>query len=242
MYKILTFLLLSTISLYGNDYIWSQDTPPMSQDKSDAILKSFSNGGDVSKLNFDDDPHRIKEMYQFKENIFVVGLSIGGASYNEEVSNKTGSKSTTYSSYNAKFSFAKDFTLWHKKYSELSRIYFTYSLSKINSDLDFTTWTIGLRENMEYWTIYKSNTFKIYPTASIEFGRSNITRDSHSIDGLTSEFNLGLTYARGINFEYFCNLYASSIDWKHPIGGIADEMKGFGVAIGLNYKLMHGDF
>ncbi len=236
------FLLTFSLLLSANaEYIWSQDTKTMSQEKSDTIIQAFKNG-DPSDLIFKDDPKRQKMISEFEENLMVFGLSLGSSSYTEEISNTQGSYSNNYSSYDLTFTLAKDFTLWHEEYTQPSRIYFSYALTKANEELDFSTWTLGLRENMFYWPLYKTSTYSIYPTASFEVGSSSIQRGSSSMQSLTTALQAGLTYTRYGNFEYFLNLSGDSIKWKHPIDGIADEMIGLGVKFGINYKLMYGDF
>ena len=242
MKKTLLLLLpLSTLLFSSSDYIWSKETKAMSQDKSDKIIQAFKSG-DSSDLNFEDDSSRKKNILDFKENIFVLGLSLGAKSYSEEISNRNGSQTDSYSSYNLKFTLAKDFTLWHEEYTQPSRISFSYALTNINSDVDFTTWTLGLQENMYYWPLYKTSTYSIYPTASFELGSSKLDRAKSSMSGFTTQLAVGLTYIRDDNFEYFVNLSSDSIRWKHPLDGIEDEMIGFGVGFGVNYKIMYGDF
>ena len=241
MKKTLLLITLSTLLYATPDYIWSEDTEAMSQDKSDKIIQSFKDG-DTSDLIFQDDSKREKNIINFKENILVLGLSLGRNTYTEKISNTTGSHSDTFSSSSLKFLLAKDFTLWHEEYTQPSRIYFTYSLNRVDSGIDFSTWTLGLQENMYYWPLYKTSTYSIYPTASLEIGSSKTDRGSNSMSGFTTEFQAGLTYSRFGNFEYFLNLSVDSINWKHPIDGIADEMTGLGINFGINYKFMYGDF
>ncbi len=241
MKKTLLLLLSTTLLLNASDYIWSKDTQTLTKEKSDKIIQAFEND-DTSKLVFENDPKRSKNIHNFKENMFVLGLSLGINSYSEEISNTNGSKETTYSANNFKFLIGKDFTLWHEEYTQPSRVYFTYALTKVDSDVDFTTWSVGLRENMYYWSLYKTSSYNIYPTASFEFGASSLSRSSSSMSGLNSQAQVGLTYSRDDNFEYFVNLSASTTSWKYPIDGIADKMTGMGVNFGLNYKIMYGDF
>ena len=229
------------MSLYASDNIWSKDTLPLETSKSIQIIDAYKSG-DFSTLKFANDVSNKPPLYDFKENIFVVGLSLGGASYNEELSNTTGSSSTSYSSYHTKLTIGKDFTMWHEEYTQPTRVYFTYAYTALDTDISFTTWTIGFCENMDYWSLYKTSSFNIYPTVAFEVGQSSISRESYSISGLTTEFSLGLTYTRDDNFEYFIDFFNDNIIWQHPVDGIADEMTGFGFRTGLNYKLNYGDF
>ena len=241
MKKTLLLCALSTLLFSNPDYIWSKDTQAMSQDKSDKILQSYKDG-DADNLTFKDDPKRKNDTVDFKENIFVLGLSLGADSYSQEVSNAQGSYFGTHSATNVKFTIAKDYTLWHEEYTQPSRLYFAFALTQVDTNVDYRTWTIGLRENMYYWPLYKSSTYSIYPNASFEIGSSNINRGNSSMSGFTSQVEFGLTYSRNSNFEYFLDARASSITWKHEIDGVADEMSGVGISFGLNYKLMYGDF
>jgi hypothetical protein len=241
MTKTLLLILSTTLLLTASDYIWSKDTQVLSEEKSNKIIQAFENDN-TSELVFKNDPKRAKNVYSFKENIFVIGLSLGINSYSEEISNTTGSIENKYSAKYLKLLIGKDFTLWHKEYTQPSRLYFAYAFTKVESDVDFTTWSVGLRENMYYWSLYKTASYNIYPTASFEFGASSIDRLSGSVSGLNSEVQVGLTYARNDNFEYFINLSANNTSLKHPIDGIADTMNGIGVNFGINYKLMYGDF
>ncbi len=232
---------MSVMILNASDNVWSKETKVLSEEKSDRIIKAFVNG-ETTEFNFEDDPNSKTKVYDFKKNIFVIGLSLGSDSYSEELSNKTGTKTLSYSSYDAKFTIGRDFTFWHNEYTQPTRLYLTYSFTKLSSDTDFTTWTLGLQENMSYWSLYKTNTYSIYPTLSFELGSSSIARDNNSISGFTTELNLGIKYVRDNNFEYFLKVSTNSIDWKHPIYGVADNMSAYGINLGLNYKLMYGDF
>lgn len=241
MKKILLLLTLSTLLFSEESYIWTQDTKAMSQEKSEKIIKAFKNNT-LSELTFEDDPIRDKKSLAFKENIFALGLSAGSSSYDEEISNTTGSQTSNYSVTNFKFTLAKDYTLWHKEYTQPTRIYFTYALNSLENDVDFSTWTLGLRENMYYWPLYSTPTYTLYPTASLEIGSSRLKRNSNTMSGFTTELEVGLSYSRYDNFEYALNLNMTSVAWKHPLDGVADEMQGIGVNFGVTYKFMYGDF
>ncbi len=240
MNKTLLLILLGSLSLVASDNIWSKDTKALNQEKSERILQAYESG-DTSNLNFEDDKNKKSNLYDFTENIFVVGLSVGGASLSEEISNKTGSATSSYSAINTKLIIGKDFTLWNEEYTQPTRLFFSYAFTTLDNDVDFTTYSLGIRENMEYYTFYETANYRLYPTLSLELGRSHINRGSESIQGFSTEVNLGVNYVRDDNFEYFLNLAASSTDWKHPIDGISDEMSGFALNIGLNYKLNYGD-
>ncbi len=255
MNKTLLLILLGSLSLHASDNIWSKNTKTLTQSKSEQILQAYENS-DTSELNFKDDSKKKPNLYNFKENIFVVGLSVGGASISEEISNKTGSVTSSYSSINTKLMIAKDFTLWNEEYTQPTRLFFSYAFTTLdndvdfttyslgireNNDVDFTTYSLGIRENMEYYTFYETASYRLYPTLSLELGKSYIDRGSESIQGFSTEINLGVNYVRDDNFEYFLNLSATSTNWSHPVDGIADEMSGFGLSIGLNYKLNYGD-
>lgn len=229
------------MSLNALDNVWSQDTVPLKKSKTTKIIDAYISG-DSSTLEFENDEIIKPALYDFKENVLVVGLSFGGASYDEELSNTKGSSSTSHSAYSTKFTIGKNFTMWNEEYTQPTRLYFTYAFTALDTDVDFTTWTIGIRENMDYWSLYKTSTYKIYPTVAFEVGQSSISRETYSISGLTTDFSIGLTYSRDDNFEYFINLFNENIIWQHPIEGIADEMRGFGLRTGVNYKLNYGDF
>lgn len=241
MKKTISLILFSVVLLNASEYIWSKETPSLSKSKSEQIFQSYENGNDLN-ITFEDDPKKNDTIHDYSLNALVLGFSVGGISYTETLSNSIGSSSESYTSYNAAFLIGKDFTLWHDDYSQPSRLYFKYGFSKINEELDFTTWSIGLRENMYYWSIYETDKSKIYPNASFELGSSKIKRNSESQAGFTLITELGLTYMRNKNFEYFFNLSYNSVTWKHPIDGITDQMNGIGANFGLNYKIMHGDF
>jgi len=213
----------------------------MSKEKSQKIINAYESG-DTQALNFENDPEIKKKKFDFKENILVVGLALGYASHSEELSNTTGSEKFSYSSLNTKFIIGKDFTMWNEDYTQPTRLYFTYSSTKLDSDITYATFGLGISENMRYFPLYKQESSILYPTLSFEFSRSTINRESLSTDGLTAELSLGLAYSLDDNFEYFVNIFANSISWNHPVDGIADDMSGIGISLGLNYKLNYGDF
>ena len=242
MRKILIVLyLLGYTVLSASNPIWSKDTQPLSETKKEKIVEAFKNSDNL-RIDFTDDliPKRI--LYDFKENIFVIGLAVGGQEYSETLSNRSGSKTLSLSANTLEISLAKDFTLWHEDYTQPTRLYILYSITQLDSDIAFSTTSFGLRENMYYWSLYKTDSYNIYPTISIELGQSSLKREEYSISGYTAMADIGITYIRDANFEYFLNFDYSSINWKHPIDGVDDKMGGFGLSFGLNYKLMYGDF
>jgi len=239
--KLIMLIPLCYLTLYGSDNIWSKDTPSISKEKSQKIIKAYESG-DTSTLNFENDPELKKKNFNFKENVFVIGFGLGYGSHSEKLSNTTGSETFSYSSLNTKIIVGKDFTMWNEEYTQPTRIYLSYLYTKLDSDVTYTTVGLGITENMRYFPLYKSASFTLYPTLSFELAQSSLSRDTLSATGLTTEINLGLAYTRDDNFEYYVNLFANSINWNHPVDGIADEMSGFGLYFGLNYKLNYGDY
>jgi hypothetical protein len=239
-----TIVLLTFLSscLFSSDNIWTKETQGMSESKSEKIINAYLKG-ETQELNFEDDPEVKKYKLDITENIFTLGLSVGGSSATDTVSNTTGSQTLTNDSYSVKLIVGKDFTFWHENYTQPTRLYLTYAYTTLGSVADMTTWTLGIKENMYYWPIYTADTYSIYPTFSLEFGRSALHRDSISdIDGYTTEADLGINYVRDNNFEYSLNLNVSNTIWEYPLDGIAYETLSFGVFLGVTYKFNYGDF
>lgn len=239
MRPILVFLLLSsiyTIILDAAENIWTQDTKALSQKEREAIIKAYQENNQ-SNFEFADDIAPIK-ISDIEDNILVVGLSLGYGSTTETLSNTRGSYDVDYGTTNIKLLFGKDFTLWHDEYTQPVRIYLALSYSALTTDVDLTTITLGIKENMRYWPLYKSNNYIIYPSLSYELGSSSLKRAAHDISGSTSEFSGGLSYERD-DFEYALNLVYNQTAWKHPIEGIKDESNSLQLHLSLNYRWMY---
>ena len=170
----------------------------------------------------------------------VVGLSLGYGSTTETVSNTRGTYDLDYTASSFKMIVGKDFTLWHDEYTQPIRIYLAFSYTALSTDVDFTTITFGLKENMRYWPIYETKSYIIYPSLSYEIGSSSLTRGDFDISGLTSEFTGGLTYQRS-NVEYALNLAYNQTAWEHPVAGIKDESQGLQVHLNVNYRWMYDE-
>jgi len=238
--KIILSLLSISSLIFSYDNIWSQTTPTMDRNDRYEALREF-NQNEFKPFEFKDDKKELT-VYGFQENMFVVGLEVAGIPYSEKLSNKTGTKNVNLDSYHIQFTLGKDFTLWHKEYTQLSRLYLTYTYTILDSNVKMNSWSFGLRENMKYYSFYETKISSVYPTFSIEIGKSFIHRDTQTIHGLKSAASIGLTYSYKDNFEYFVNLLTNYTNWKHPVDGISDQMNGFGLGIGINYKIMYGDF
>ena len=236
--KLIFSILLSALTVYAADNVWSQETEGLSKAKSDKIIRAYKNG-DQSAFTFEDDP-KVKIISDVEANILVVGLALGFGSSEEEVSNTNGAYTTSYTHSNVKLTLGKDFTFWHEEYTQPTRIYMTYAYTGLSTDVDFATFTVGIKENMRYWPLYETKSYSIYPTVSYELGNSSLTRGSNDISGFTTEVNGGVVYQRG-NFEYAINLAYNQIAWEHPIDGIKDETQSFQFNMGLNYRWMYDE-
>jgi len=224
--------------LFAADNIWSQDTQTLSSQESEQAFKSYTQEHDIT-LKFADDIV-IKEASDIEDNILTVGVSLGYGTSTETVSNTTGSYDLDHTLGVAKVIIGKDFTFFHEEYTQPVRIYLTYAYTLLSEGVDYSTITIGIKENMRYWPLYKTNKYIIYPTLSYEIGNSSLKRASTKISGLTSEFRGGVNYARG-HFEYGLEIAYNSIAWDHPIDGIKDESVGLQLHLCLNYRWMHDE-
>lgn len=238
IFILLSFLLLAKLSASQN--VWTQDTDAMSDAKAQQIIDSYLENNATLSIELEEDIPEVQS-FDFRENIFTVGIEVGFTSNTEKIYNVSGEKTQTFSSTDFKFTFGKDFTLWHEEYTEPTRLYLSYEYSLLSENISYTTFTFGLRENMFYWSLYKDETYNIYPTLHAELGSSSIDRDILSSSGSTTAFGVGVALVVDDNFEYFFNINSKSIDWEHPVDGIADEMSAYSLSIGLNYKLMYGD-
>jgi len=236
---LLLSLLLISAEVYAGTDAWTQNTQPLSQSKSEAIIKAYEENNNT-KIDFEDDPKEASTIV-YDENIFMLGVAVAYESNSEKVYNKSGSKTESFSSSNIALTLGKDFTLWHEDNTEPTRLYGTFSYSNISSDVDYTSFTLGLKENMFYWSIYKDAKLNLYPTFYLEIGSSSLTRDKEEVSGFTTLYGAGLTLNHGKNLEYMLNFHLKNVDWDHPVDGVADEMNAYSVTIGINYKLMYGD-
>ena len=231
-------ILLLFLNINAADNVWSEETESLSKAKSDKIIRAYQDGNQ-SISTFEDDP-KVKIISDVEANILVVGLSLGFGSSEEEVSNQRGAYTTSYTHSNVKFTLGKDFTFWHEEYTQPTRIYMTYAYTSLSTDVDFTTFTVGIKENMRYWPLYETKTYSIYPTVSYELGSSTLTRGSNDISGFSTEVNGGVVYQRG-DFEYAINLAYNQMAWEHPIDGIKDETQSFQFNVGVNYRWMYDE-
>ena len=99
-----------------------------------------------------------------------------------------------FSSQNITLTLGKDFTLWHKDHTEPTRLYLTYSHSNISSNIHYNSYTLGLKENMFYWSLYKDTHFTLYPTFYLEMGSSSLRRNQQDISRFTTLYGAGVTY------------------------------------------------
>ena len=236
----LSISILFCLNAFSQEIRWSKETTPLSENKAQQILEAYKNKKEID-IKLEDDFSQKEETYTFKENIFLFGLEVGVNSNSEKIYNKVSEKTSEYSSKRLKLLFAKDFTLWHEEYTQPSRLYGSFSYSFLDSNVKYTTFSMGLKENMFYWSIYKRDNFNLYPTFYLELGSSSITRETFTSSGFTKEGGIGIALSHGHNFEYYIDISSKSINWDHPIDGIADEMSSYGVSIGINYKIMYGD-
>lgn len=234
----LLLLTFSLLSLSAADNVWTQETKSLSSKKSNAIIKAYQDEN-PSDFEFEDDVEPVK-ITEIEDNILVVGLSLGYGRATETVSNTRGSKDEDYSVGNVKLILGKDFTLWHEEYTQPVRFYLSYAYSALSTDVDFTTVTFGMKENMRFWPLYETDSYIIYPTLSFELGNSSLKRGDDKISGRTSEFTGGLVYQRG-NFEYALNLAYNQTAWEHPIEGIKDESQGLQMHVNFNYRWMYDE-
>lgn len=241
MNKFILLIILSISNILAIDNIWSKETQTIPQSQYENIIKNHNAHTD-KKLDFEDDREEITYRYGYKKTILTLGLSTGATKYH--VSNKTNliQDKNSYTASNIKFTIGKDFTFLHQEGTQPTRIFFTYALEKLDNDLDFVIWTLGIRENMEYWSFYEGQNSKLYPTVSLEVGKGTLEKLHYDISGISSEANMGLTYAYGDSFEYFFNLsydYADLLDKKH--NDDIDRLSGFGCSIGFTYKILYDD-
>lgn len=239
MPTIFLIALLLTTELFAVENAWTKNTPALSSSKSEAIIKAYEENN-TSKIIFDDDPKKVTDRV-FDENIFMVGIAMAYEANSEKTYNKSGDKTENFSATNLTLTLGKDFTLWHEDNTEPTRLYMTYSYSNISADVSYSSYTLGLKENMFYWSIYKDAEFNLYPTLYLEMGSSSLTRNEQDISGFTTLYGAGITLAQHKNFEYMLNFHLKNIDWEHPVEGVADEMNVYSFTIGVNYKLMYGD-
>lgn len=229
------------LSLYASDDTWTNETKAMSQEDSNKIITSYTEGKESPlNLTFKDDKPS-KEELGIEENIMVIGASLSYSATSETLENTKGEKVEDYSTSSFRILIGKDLTLWHEQYTQPTRIFFDIAYNYLSSDLTSLHYTVGLRENMEYWPLYSTPKYTIFPTFSYALGNSTLKRQNQTIRGFSSEASGGLTYKRG-NFEYFANLIYTSVTWDYPIEGIIDNSSSLGLNFGLNYKLMYGDF
>lgn len=241
MNKLILFIAISLSIVNATDNVWSKDTQTISESKSDEIIKTY-NQEHNSKLNFEDDIGEKKSRYGYNKTILTIGLGIGSINYNETTTNSYTTEKNSYTSSNIKLTIGKDFTFLHKEQTQPTRIFFTYAFEKLENDLDFVIWTLGIRENMEYWPFYIGQNYKIYPTISLEVGKATLEKLQYDISGVISQVNLGATYAYKNNFEYFVNIsydYAGLVNKQYDDN--IDRMNGFGINIGVTYKILYDD-
>ena len=236
--KSILIMSLLFLNINAADNVWSEETQSLSKEKSDKIIRAYQDGNQ-STFTFEDDP-KVKIISDVEANILVVGLSLGFGSSEEEVSNKSGAYTTDYTHSTVKLTLGKDFTFWHEEYTQPTRIYMTYAYTGLSTDVDFTTITVGIKENMRYWPLYETKSYVIFPTVSYELGSSSLTRGSNDISGFTTEVNGGLVYQRG-DFEYAVNVAFNQIAWEHPIDGIKDETQSVQFNMGVNYRWMYDE-
>lgn len=241
MNKAIYIIIFVHSLLYASDNIWSKETQAIPQSKYENIIKDYNSKTD-SKLDFEDDRGEITYRYGYNKTILNVGLSIGTTKHN--VSNKLNlvQDKNSYTTSNIKFTLGKDFTFLHKEGTQPTRIFFTYAFEKLDNELDFVIWTLGVRENMEYWSLYENKNSKIYPAVSLEIGKGTLEKLNYDISGITSEVNVGLTYAYGNSFEYFFNIsydYVYLLDKKYNDN--VDTFSGFGCNVGITYKILYDD-
>ena len=247
MRKIVLLLLISFVSLHAIQNIWSENTNGMSEKKGEQVINAYLLETNIDNIIFEDDAKIKKRKLSINENIFIFGLSIGANSAQDTIQNTKGSKSLSNTAYEAKLTIGKDFTFLHERFTQPTRLYFSLNYSALGKEVDVIGWSLGIRENMSYWDFYTTPTYTIYPSLSFEFGSSTMTRDDISIDGFTMEVDLGVTYQRGNNLEYFINFKASNNDWKYASAGetfegIDYETFSVGLLVGLNYKFNYGDY
>ena len=236
--RLLAILVTLSLSLSATENVWTQETKALSAQKRDAIIKAYRDNN-LTDFEFEDDLEPVV-ISDIEDNILVVGFSLGYGSMSETITNTRGSYDRDYTMSSLKLILGKDFTLWHKEYTEPIRIYLTYEYSLLSTEIDLSTITLGFKENMRYWPLYRTQNYIIYPNLSYEIGSSSLTRSSYEISGVTSEFSGGLTYQRA-DLEYALNLIYHQTAWEHPIDGIKDEAQGLQLHINLNYRWMNDE-
>ena len=238
MIKQIILLLILALTLQASDNSWSEDTPALSPSKTQTIVDAYE-ANNTTNITFKDD---VKRPYipTYEDNILVLGLSLGFGMTQERVYNTAGEYTLDYTHSTGKLVLAKDFTLWHKDYTQPSRFFVSYGYTYLSSKVGYQTFLLGYEERMRYWSLYRTKKASLYPTLSVALGRSTLSRHEYLIQGSTSELSTGLSYERH-NFEYFFTLNYNQVSWEHPIEGIGDESDNYSLNVGFNYRFMYGE-
>ena len=234
-------LLFIASSIEANEAVWTQNTKSMPKAKSEKIIQEYMKNSTLPvEIEFEDDAPASKTLGIY-DNIFVIGATLGYLPTTETLSNTNGSKDESYAISRFQLSVGKDFTLWHEKYVEASRLFLNISYNILSTDLSSSSITFGLQENMSYWPLYTSGDALLFPLLSYELGSSTINRSNLSITGFTTELSAGLMY-QDTNLEYSVKAVSSSVSWTYPVEGIADDTNSLGLVFGVTYKFMYEDF
>ncbi len=172
-----------------------------------------------------------------KENLLCLGVQVSQGVSTETLSNETGSKKYDYRLTGVKVMLGQDFD-FYRVGMQTSRLQIGYKYSALESDVSFSTVSIGYQENMLYWKFFGEGEQTIYPLASVDLGYAAIDNGSLNSKGLSVEVDVGVAY-RYRNIDVTLVLASTYLDWNYPEDGIADYMNNYEVALGLSYRFMN---
>jgi hypothetical protein len=232
------FAVLVLVNIIKADAIWSDDTNPATQKDLDNAIKQYDKGW-LKDINVFDKSSSTQLPY--KNNLMVVGIKLGGTSFEETLKNQSGSKTHSFSTYDAKLMIGKDFELWHKQFHQYSRLYIAYNYSKTD-DVKFQGYGFGIVEKMKYWTFYNYKGFDFYPSISFELGTLDMDNYIDDVRGYYFDYGISLSSQYKYNYEFSLDLNYKNITWNYPVDGIDDEFAGVYVGFSFTYRIMYGDF
>jgi hypothetical protein len=238
MKKIFLMLVIISSAVFG-DGVWDDTTKPLDVNEVNEALKEYKNGYfDDVKL---EDTFEEKSIY-FKSDLLNLGIKTGMSTYSETLSNKIGSKESSYNAYEIKLILSKDFELWHNQFEEYSRLYLIYDYSQTQDSINFSGYGLGYIELMKYFTFYKLKGFSFYPALSLEIGLLDLEQHTQTIKGYYEDLGVSVISSYGHNYEISLDLNYKNITWDYPVDGVEDIFDGIYIGVGFNYRFVDGDF
>lgn len=204
----------------------------MNQNKRSFVLKNLITLLLFTTFMYADDTKKTVE-----ENLLVLGVQLSYGTSTETISNQTGSRDFDRSLIGVKVLVGQDFD-FYRVGQQTSRLQLGYKYSALESDVSFSTVSIGYRENMLYWKFFGEGERTIYPLASLDLGYAAIDNGLLNSKGLSVELDVGVAY-RYKNIDVTLALASTYIDWNYPEEGITDYMNNYEVALGLSYRFMN---